>query len=118
MREMNNKKQAKKQTKQNKTKRPKRPKGSKGQKSQKDQKAKRPKKAKKAKRAKKGQSYKMDVQRQASQFELYKTKELFLDDKLKVVYRNMDNITLCLVTTNDVDLQETGAFLEKFLGCI
>ena len=67
---------------------------------------------------KKGQSYKMDVQRQASQFELYKTKELFLDDKLKVVYRNMDNITLCLVTTNDVDLQETGAFLEKFLGCI
>ena len=30
----------------------------------------------------------------------------------------MDQITLCLVATQEVDLQETGAFLEKFLGCI
>ena len=49
---------------------------------------------------------------------MYATKEISLDEKLNLVYKQLDVITLCIVTTTTVDLYESGQFLEKFSGCI
>lgn len=53
---------------------------------------------------KRGASYKTNVQQQARSFSLYATKEIYLDDKLKLVYKNMDQLSIAIVATNNVDL--------------
>ena len=65
-----------------------------------------------------GVAYKKDVQQYAKSFQLFATKEIFLDDTLKLVYKNMDQLTVCIIATQSVDLQESGAFLEKFSNSI
>lgn len=65
-----------------------------------------------------GPSYKSNVQQQTRNFQLYAVREIFLDDKLKLVYKNMDQITIVIVATTNVDLQESGAFLDKFFNSI
>ena len=67
---------------------------------------------------KRGTSYKTNVQQYSKNFQLYATKEIFLDDKLKLVYKNMDQMSLVIVATQNVDLQESGAFLEKFANSV
>ena len=67
---------------------------------------------------KRGASYKANVQQYSKSFQLYATKEVFLDDKLKLVYKNMDQMSLVIVATQNVDLQESGAFLEKFSNSV
>ena len=67
---------------------------------------------------KRGASYKANVQQYSKSFSLFATKEIFLDEKLKLVYKNMDQLTLTIITTQNVDLQESGAFLERFYNSI
>lgn len=57
---------------------------------------------------KRGASYKANVQQQSRNFALYATKEIFLDDKLKLVYKNMDQLSIVIVATTNVDLAESG----------
>lgn len=63
-------------------------------------------------------SYKKNILDYYSAFELYATKEINLDEKLNLVYKQLDVITICIVTTKNVDLYESGQFLEKFSNCI
>ena len=47
-------------------------------------------------------------------YEEYSTKEIFLDNSIKLHYRNMSEFILCAVSDEIVSLEEAAKFLDKF----
>ena len=63
-------------------------------------------------------SYKKNVLDYFDSFHQYATKLIPLDENLNLVYKNMEYITICMVNTKSVDINEAADFLKKFERCI
>lgn len=63
-----------------------------------------------------GSNFKTSVTNQSytSKIQLYGTNQIFLDEKLTLIYRNQDSVTAAIVITKEIDLFECGQFFEAF----